>query len=208
MGLKTRSTSTTYVTVINGKITKKVKQNIPGAVARVNKMNETVYELHFDSLEGYLKNIETKEGDYGKQWIITISDGGDDYQLQLPFSGNYGYGLLRRLPNIDLNKQLEIKTGVFEEKPYLTVYQGGKKVEYYFTKEETHGLPEMKKIKVKGKDTWDDTERLLWLENYVAEEIMPKLKDKHDLSTFPELPTPEIIESNKSNSETDDQLPF
>ena len=37
-------------------------------------------------------------------------------------------------------------------------------------------LPDLKKIKVKGKDTWDDSERLEFLEEYVKNTILPKIK--------------------------------
>lgn len=212
MGLKQKSASTTYLTIINGKITKKASIATPGAIERVNKMNETVYELHFDSLTGMVKKIDTKDGDYGKQWLITITDNLDDFMIQIPFSGRYANGFLKRLPNIDLNNEIEIKTGVFQEKPYLSVYQNGQKVPYYFTKETPHGLPEMEQVMVKGKPQWDDSKMLLWLENYVAEEITPKLKDKY------ELPTDTVSEHEEDTNTTQtstaqppqvsDDLPF
>jgi hypothetical protein len=34
----------------------------------------------------------------------------------------------------------------------------------------------MKKVKVRGVDTWDDTERMDYLENYINVSILPKIK--------------------------------
>jgi hypothetical protein len=39
-------------------------------------------------------------------------------------------------------------------------------------------MPELAKIKVKGKDTWDDSDRMEFLENYMKTEILPKLNNK------------------------------
>jgi hypothetical protein len=176
MGLGNHSGgNTTYLTIINGQITRKVTEGTPGAVPRTNKQNNVVYELHYDSLSGMIKSIETKDGDFGKQWLVNIVDDLDNFQLQIPYSGKYAYSILRRLPNIDFNIPVMIKTGIYEEKPYLTISQDGEKVEYFFTKDNPNGLPEMENILVKGKPTWDDTKRLIWLENYVFENITPAL---------------------------------
>jgi hypothetical protein len=104
-----------------------------------------------------------------------------------------------------------IKTGIYEEKPYLTISQDGEKVEYFFTKDNPNGLPEMEKIQVKGKPTWDDTKRLIWLENYVFENITPALNAIY--GTTNEAPAPNVSSSQENNpapipEDDDDSLPF
>jgi hypothetical protein len=37
-------------------------------------------------------------------------------------------------------------------------------------------MPQLKKIKVKGVETWDDTDRMEYLENYVKTSILTKVK--------------------------------
>ena len=203
--------NTTYLTIINGKITRKVSENTPGAVPRTNKQNNVVYELHYEGLSGKIKSIDTKDGDYGKQWLVNIVDGNDNFQLQLPYSGNYAYSILRRLPSIDFEKEVSIKTGIYENKTYLTIYQDGEKMPYYFTKETPNGLPEMEKIVVKGKDTWDDSKRLLWLENFVFEKITPLLKKIHNIPDDNQ-PAPDTTSAHTEETTftpgTDDDFPF
>lgn len=213
MGLGNHSGgNTTYLTIINGKITRKVSEGTPNAVPRTNKQGNVVYELHYDSLSGMIKSIDTKDGDFGKQWLVNIVDDLDNFQLQIPYSGKYAYSILRRLPNIDFNMPVMIKTGIYEEKSYLTISQDGEKVEYFFTKDNPNGLPEMEQIQVKGKPTWDDTKRLIWLENYVYENITPQLKAIHgiaDETPAPNVSTPQENSSAPDPTDIDDQdLPF
>ena len=47
----------------------------------------------------------------------------------------------------------------------VTLYQDGNKIAPYYTKEDPNGLPQMKKIKVKGKEQWDDSDMMAYLEN-------------------------------------------
>jgi hypothetical protein len=45
------------------------------------------------------------------------------------------------------------------------LYQDGNKIAPYYTKEDPNGLPQMQKIKVKGKEQWDDSDMMAFLEN-------------------------------------------
>ena len=47
----------------------------------------------------------------------------------------------------------------------ITLYQDGNKIAPAYTKEDPNGLPQMTKIKVKGKEQWDDSDMMLFLEN-------------------------------------------
>jgi hypothetical protein len=47
----------------------------------------------------------------------------------------------------------------------VTLYQDGNKIAPYYTKEDPNGLPQMQKIKVKGKEQWDDSDMMAFLEN-------------------------------------------
>ena len=55
--------STIYLSVVGGKISQKVTKETVGAVERVNKNNVTVYEQHFNAIEGVLENIKLKPSD-------------------------------------------------------------------------------------------------------------------------------------------------
>ena len=59
MGLSTsNSERAIYLNIIDGKITRKVNQETPNAVARTNKKGDTVYELHYDKLEATIKSLK------------------------------------------------------------------------------------------------------------------------------------------------------
>jgi hypothetical protein len=195
MGLSTtggNDSQKNYLNILGGKITQRVKEGTEGAVSRINKQNKEVWELHFDTLSGRIVDFNLEESDYGKVWVVTIQSGIDYYYLHLQQSGRITNGLMHRLPNIDLSKEIVIKTfRIFNEdkqrdQDYLVVYQGGtaksNKIEGHYTKkgpdgkvQNINGLPEMVQIKVKGNLVWDDSAQIEFITNMVLNEVKPKL---------------------------------
>ena len=174
----------------------KSDENDPKAVKRVNKIGNTVYEIFHDAFVGKLTGIRTKESaEYGKSWLFDFVDvpTGEKYTLQLSYSNSYATALLKMLPNIDLSREFKISPSskIVEGKTQssLFVNQDGKPVRHAFTKENPNGMPNMEKITVKGKETWDDSKRLAFLEHVVNTQIVPKLDNS----------TP--VQSNATNPE-------
>ena len=62
----------------------------------------------------------------------------------------------------------------------ITLYQDGEKIAPYYTKEDPKGLPQMVKIKVKGKEQWDDSDMMTFLEEMALNLFE---QDHKDLST-------------------------
>jgi hypothetical protein len=160
-----QSTSTVFLSVVGGKISQKVKPETPGAVKRVNKMGNDIYELQFSKLSGILNNVKLKEDDtYGNQYEIYLQDADENYVLQVPQSGRLASSFLSRLPNIDRTGYVEINTWATEEdgktKQFLTVRQQDKVVQPYFSKDNPNGLPPLEQKKVKGQLVWDDSEQI------------------------------------------------
>ena len=60
----------------------------------------------------------------------------------------------------------------------IFINQNGKGLKHFWTRDNPKDLPDLKKIKVKGKDTWDDSDRLDYLLDYVNQNILPKLGGK------------------------------
>jgi hypothetical protein len=204
-----------YLNITGGKITQKAKEGTPNAISRVNKMGNTVWELHFDALQGQIVNIHLESSNYAeKLWVVTVRDGIDLYYLHLPYSGGVTMGLLNKLPNIDFSKELTIKVfRIFDEakgkdKDYLVVYQGGMgkehKVPTAFPKENPNGLPKMEQIKVKGAMVWDDTKQMEWLENLIMKTIVPKLNG----APAPEYGSKSELTATKTDDSENDNLPF
>ena len=203
-----------WLSVIAGEISKKVPQGTEGAKERTNKNGEVVYELKYNALEGTLKRIGIFEGEFGDQWIFVIDDGDEQYNLALPYSSGTANGFLYRLPNLDLASPLKVKTFYIEGKEdgiyrqYLGLYQGGEKVLSNYTKEEPNGLPPMVKVKRKGKDEWDDSDRLEFLQKLVDDEINPQLANLYpvdQVETKEEVP---VEEEQPPMPDESDDLPF
>jgi hypothetical protein len=178
MGLANREGGK-YITILGGKFCVRVQQGTPGAVERVNKLNKTVYEVFYDSFTGKLVNIRTRDGEYGKSWEFDFQDGGEVYTLQLSYSNSYATNLLKILPNVDLTKEMKVQPSQKIEdgktKSSLFVSQDGVTLKHAFTKDNPNGMPPMEQKTVKGQAVWDDTERLVFLQNMVDTEILPKL---------------------------------
>jgi hypothetical protein len=58
----------------------------------------------------------------------------------------------------------------------MFINQDGKGLKHYWTKDNPGQLPNLEKIKIKGKDTWDDTKRLEYLENFVKDLFNSKVE--------------------------------
>ena len=203
LGNSTHS-SKNYLNVVAGKFAIKAKEGAEGAVKRTNKNNQEVWEHLYNELSGVLiTGIEKKvqEG-FGASWQVTLKEGMDDYILNLPFSSRVTNGLMFRLPNIDLSSPMSLRLFTFKaeaptdkDKTFMTVEQNGKKVDPAYTKDSPNGLPEMKKVKIKGIDTWDDSDQLEFIETMVNTTIIPQLSASSQM----DYPDPSL---------EDDQLPF
>lgn len=194
-----------YFTILGGKFSIRVSAETPGAVARVNKMGKTVYEVYHESFEGRLIAVRTTESrDYGKNWEFDFQDGGEKYTLQLSYSNSYATNLLKILPNADLTKEMKIQPSqkMVDGKPKssLFVSQDGVTLKHAYTKDEPNGLPPMEKIIVKGQETWDDTKRLVFLQAMVERDIIPKLPK----NTAPVSATPMAVAETTESDDEDD----
>lgn len=213
----TKGGSNTYLSIINGKLAQKVKEGTPGAKARENKNGETVHELLFTGIKGKISNISLTEEKFGYELHITIINGGQKYVIQIPASGGYAFGFLSRVPNIDYLKEAELRPFAIKEgdktKNFFVVYQDGKKVEPFFTKDAPNGLPALELKKVRGKDAWDDTARIEFFTELLYNEVVPKLAEmygqgaaaeKHEEEQEPDFqnePSDEILNDLENSSE-------
>lgn len=169
-----------FLTINNGKVCKKVQKKTAISVERVNKNGVTVQEEYYKGWKGLITAIAVREHpEYGKFWNVTLTDDQGDAILQMKYSSGYSAAFLKTLPNIDLNSDVVItpnlKTEGAKKKTTVFVTQHGVPIKWHYTKDNMNGLPELKKIKVKGKDTWDDSDIMEFLEKMVMTEIVPKL---------------------------------
>ncbi len=170
-----------FITILGGKFCQRVQAGTPGSKERVNKVGKTVHEKFYDSFTGKLVGIKTQDGEYGKSWIFSFKDGGEIYNLQLSYSNSFATAFLKMLPNVDLSKEMKVmpSTKVGDDgknKSSLFINQDGVALKHAYTRENPNGMPDMKQIVVKGVTVWDDTDRLVFLENMVNEKIIPQLE--------------------------------
>jgi hypothetical protein len=169
-----------FLTISNGQICRRVSSKTKDSKERVNKNGVTVHEEYYKGWKGRITAIAVREHkDYGKFWNITLTDSDGDAILQMQYSSGYSAAFLKTLPNVDLNSDVIITPNMKIEgdKKKATVFitQHGVPLKHYYTRDNPNGLPELKKIRVKGKDTWDDSDMAEFLENMVNTEIIPRL---------------------------------
>jgi hypothetical protein len=170
-----------FLTIANGKISRKVAQPTEISNERVNKTGKTVHEEFYKGWKGRITDIRVKDHpDYGKFWNVTLTDETGDAVLQMNYSSGYSAAFLKMLPNVDLDSDVTITPKLTIEgdkkKASLFLTQHGDPIKWYYTKDNPNGLPALKQIKVKGKVTWDDSDMMEFLERMVNTEILPKLK--------------------------------
>lgn len=169
-----------YISILQGKFVQRVQEGTEGAVTRVNKVGKTVHEKFYDRFTGLLTDIKVKDStDYGKTWEFVFDVKGNTFILQLPYSGSFSSQFLKMLPNVDVSKPVTLTPVIKEEdgKPKSTLFvnQGDVTVKHAYTRANPNGMPELKKIMVKGQEVWDDSDVLIFLTNMVNETVLPKL---------------------------------
>lgn len=171
MGLTNQSqgASKVFLTISNGKLVRSFKEKVEGSVSRINKAGREVHEMFYDSLEGTITGVGTKESDYGKFLLVHVESNGVSYQLEMNFSSGYSASFLKTLPNVNLTGRVQVTPKLTIEgdkkKSVCFINQNGSGLKWAFTRENPNGMPDLVKIKVKGKDTWDDSDRMEFLEN-------------------------------------------
>lgn len=200
--------SAIYYTISDGKICRQHREPVEGSVSRVNKNGKTVHETFYKALKGRIVDIQTKDGDYGKQWLVTLQDeSGTRETLQFQFSSGYANGFLRALPNVDFTKEVVIAPNlqIKDDKKKTTIFLSqlnneGKweALKWYFTKDEPNGIPDLEQKKVKGKIVYDDSEIMEFLELFVTRKILPQLKSFKAVAA----------EVEEVEEEASDDLPF
>lgn len=175
--------------IMGGAFVQRVSSGTPGAVSRINKKGDEVYELHFHNLVGYLKDISFEDTEYGKRTIFTI-DADKQYKLGMGYTDGLTSTLFKILPNV--NPAYPVSIRVFlDKKPNdkghfetnLFVDQNGTSLKWAFTKSapintlvSQDPLPSWEQITVKGKLTWDNTKQTEWLVANVIKPLNEKLK--------------------------------
>jgi hypothetical protein len=196
----------TYYTVRDGKIVREYSTPTNNSIPRINKVGRTVHEEFFDFLTGYITNITIKVNeDYGNTWQLEISDdlsASKSEVVQFPYSGGLASSLLKTLPNISFGSPIMLvpKLSVVGDKKRSSflIKQGSNYLKHFWTKDNPGEMPPLKKVKIKGKESWDDSEQLEFFEKYVNQDIQPLIS--RNKNGAPKL-TEDIVD-------IDEEIPF
>jgi hypothetical protein len=178
------SNNSIFLNIADGKIIRRfqnqTKDSRERILAKGPNAGKTVHEEIYSFVEGVITDIQTKDSDYGKSWLVTIEDNGEKYILQMDYSSGYSSSFLKALPNVDISAKVKLSPKMTIEgdkkKTTLFINQHGTATKHFYTKDNPNGLPQMVQKKVKGKMQWDDSEMMEFFENMVKNEILPKLK--------------------------------
>lgn len=183
MGLNEGGGQRTYLKISDGKIAKRVTEETQGAVKCTNKDgSKTWFEKRFASVTGFVTDIKKRETTFGVDLAITICDSdGEVFELQMPWSSRYSSGFFLCMPNINFTREItftpwmKVVDDVKKTMLYLTHKGDQDNIQWYWTKDNPGDLPQMVKMKVKGQEVWDDTERQEYFEKYIHEQVLPSL---------------------------------
>lgn len=208
-------TNAIYLTISNGQLCRRFNSPTKTSKERVNKKGTTVHEEFYKGWKGRITGIAVQEHkEFGKFWNVTITDENGDAIIQMNYSSGYSAAFLKTLPNIDLDSDIVFSPSmkIEGEKKKATVFitQHGQPIKWYYTKDDPKGLPELQKVKVKGKVTWDDSDIMEFLEKMVNTQIVPKLSK----GAGPvDVPLPDEVDAEELELEAEakkvkDRLPF
>ena len=145
---------TTYIKVVNGDMVYNSTKEDPDAKERYSeKADKTFYEVPVAYLEGFITNSKyvSKELEGGKKIEnveIQIDNNGETVTIQVPFEASHTATLIKRLPNVEIDKTVKIAYYKIENKETkkfnegFTIEQDGKKIPFAFTRENKNGLPD------------------------------------------------------------------
>lgn len=146
-----------YISIsADAKLRKVVPAGTPGAVERTYETKEkeadgvtfkkaTKIEKLYESVSGVIKNIAFVDTEYGTLLQVTVVDQflNDEEVLSMSTSQSFAQDFMKKLPNIDLTKEVILKPFAFtpeggkRELKGMTITQDGQKIDKSFYKKET-----------------------------------------------------------------------
>jgi len=197
-GLVSDKKSGRFISVISdGKFHEKVTEDTEGAVLREYELRDgtkgSKWELVYQKVENvYITNVEFEDGDYGKNILVTLSDGENEIIWAQGTKTNFGEDLMKKLPAVDFAEKVSIQPYSFPSektgKPVrgVNIYQKSDKVLSHFWDGEKviNGLPEVDKEEAKGFDSDDWISHFTtvrkFLVAYIEEHVRPKFVGREE----------------------------
>ena len=137
-----------WVAVSAGKLRQRSNVDDKDATKRTielrDKTEKVVYERVYDDIDGMITGITMRKGEKARQWILTIEDGEDTFNLTFAYDSKYARSMLERLPNVNFEKPVSIMPYSFKNEQDkmvlgITIKQDGEKVPSYYREYDTEG---------------------------------------------------------------------
>lgn len=176
----------------------------PDAIPRENRNGDTVHELRYDTLEGFITSFEIVKKEFeskgkkikSERLEISMIDGDDNYTLTLSSVSSHAFNFYNAMEKINYNEKVIFQLWAYDF-PYFAVLQhGDQRVAKSYTKEQ---IPDWVKKEVNGQDVWDKTDALNFFRPKVKE-AMKNLAQSGGGGKKPETVGADVL--------GDDDLPF
>ncbi len=197
----------------------KVPEGTENAIARINKLGKTIWELRYPSIDDcIISNAMLENSPFGEVIKLTLKSQDENgteenYLLSLPLEGSAFRILSKILPNINKQKPISISLSKDkEDRVSLYVSQDNVSLKHFYNKT---NLPEWVKTEkiVRGKTEtkWDRStqDEFLW-ENSIKPflEYYGKGNSVSSNSVEPEPENIEPVEGEGLNTEDINDIPF
>jgi len=205
MGLNKGLGTREYLTIREGKIAK--------------YLGDKKYEL-YDSVEGYIVGMSTRDTQYGPVLCIDLKDDvvyqlqirikGEDQPGQLAKQTSYFIAFAHCSPNIDPSKKVEFVPSLKEidgkKRSALFINQGGETLKWAFKKGE--GMPEPEEVfNKKGELVSIDWSEVEAFRMDKVNEFHARIKEVAHVNNL--IAEPDVLEEKQAEVEQeDDDLPF
>lgn len=213
----------TYYYIIDGSFRQKVTQEFPDAVYRKATLKDgstkDKWERHVKALFGRIINVELRETDFGKQIQVTLDENEDGYKpiIQMSVNSREGNDFLRKLPGIDLSKEVKFSPWKKEDKRALYIDQPNidsvfdESVRDYFydyeTKKALNGMPEAPKPKEEmTTNGWKAY--FLTVDDFLMEYLINKIAPQFRSTTNDNEPENVMSEQNIDSDDIASSIPF
>lgn len=223
-----------YYTIIDGSFRTQVDQNDPNAVRRDwksadGKTSGTKYERIVTSLIGYIEDIQFYDGEFGTEINVSLDKSEDGYKpvVQLKLASREGEDFLKKLPNIQLLREVKLRPFSFNgdeggEVRGMSVMQENesgefkKKINSFFQdtdRKSLNGFPEPDgSTEDYSKDDWKMyfLQTRKFLKNFTIDTMTPKIAEAvqdRGVSSPKSLEQQERLRAAGAEAE-DDGIPF
>lgn len=139
-------------------------------------------KAEYDTVDGLLSKVEFEdaEGHEGKKirrMILTLTDGDLVMKVGTDSANGYGQQILKKLPNADLSKPIEISLSYEDDtkKSGAFLRQGSNSLRQFWTRDNPGELPQCETQVFAGKTLYDWSKQQAYLEDYILKHVASKI---------------------------------